>query len=138
MLDRKPVIHIELDTTAKDDFFPGKVLNANKTKLLGFPTGGIGEKEDKRLTSLHQAGFCGFVLGLNSFPLSAGEKGKSEVHRMKITFPGFLLYWKEALGGLDSHGPQQERFENVLCSDVAWGRKMDAPDSSSFQTGRMC
>lgn len=70
MLDRKPVNHIELDTT-------------NKTKLSGFPTRGIGEREDKRLTSLHQAGFCGFVLGPNSFPLSAGEKGKSEVHRMK-------------------------------------------------------
>lgn len=70
------------------------------------------------LTSLHQAGFCGFVLGQNSFPLSAGEKGKSEVHRMKITFPGFVRYWKEAFGGLDSHGPQKESFENVLFSDV--------------------
>lgn len=45
MLDRKPVIYIELDTQGKDDFFfSGQALNTNKTKLSGFPTGGIGEK----------------------------------------------------------------------------------------------
>lgn len=65
------------------------------------------------LTSLLQAGFCGFVLGQNLLPLSPGEKGRSEVHRMKITFPGFMFYWKEVLGGLDSHGPQQEDSENM-------------------------
>lgn len=32
---------------------------------------------------------------------------------MKITFPGFMFYWKGALGGLDSHGPQQEDSENI-------------------------
>lgn len=32
---------------------------------------------------------------------------------MKITFPDFMFYWKEALGGLDSRGPQQEDSENT-------------------------
>lgn len=119
MLDGKPVIHTELDTTGKYGLFsPREALNTNKTTLRVSHRRGIGEKGDKRLTSLHQAGFCGFVLGQNSFPLSAGEKGKSEVRRMKITFPGFVLYWKEAFSGLDSHGLQQESFENVLHSDV--------------------
>lgn len=63
------------------------------------------------LTSLLQAGFCGFVLGQNLLPLSPGEKGRSEVRRMKITCPGFMFYWKEAVGGLDSHGPQQADSE---------------------------
>lgn len=29
-----------------------------------------------------------------------------------------MLYWKEAFGGLDSHGLQKESFENVFYSDV--------------------
>jgi hypothetical protein len=49
-------------------------------------------------------GFCGFVLSQSSFPSSAAGKGRREAHRKKLTFPGFMFYWKEALYELNSHG----------------------------------
>lgn len=49
-----------------------------------------------------------------------------------------MFYWKEALGGLDSRGPQQEDSENtwryVIFGSDKCGRRMDASDSPSSQT----
>lgn len=58
-------------------------------------------------------GLCGFVMGYDQSPHSAAARGWREVHRKKITPPGFMFYWREALDELNSHGLQEWDTENI-------------------------
>lgn len=104
---------MELDTQGKmiSVFRVGLKHKQNKTHRVSHWMDRKKLRQDADFPALSRV--LWFILGQNLLPLSPGEKGRSEVCRMKITFPGFMFYWKEALGVLDSHGPQQEDSGNM-------------------------
>ena len=125
-----PATEIELDTTGKDAIFRRdlalvKSREKNKTHFSGFPTRGTDRKKKNRKKKKKARcwfaffkpdpwkGLCGFVLSHDQSPHSAAARGWREVQRKKITLPGFMFYWKEALDELNSHGLQEWDTENI-------------------------